>query len=380
MKVFNTASLMMIGTIAVAGSAYAGQPPDVVKSDSASNTAMGEDALYNLSGGSFNTAAGIYSLLSNSNGSGNAAFGNQSLQNNTTGSNNTAVGSDAMLGNETGDNNTAVGANALVNDTDGYGNTAIGTNALYSTTYAQGNTAVGFNALYANTLGYEDTVTGVAAMSSNLKGASNTANGAEALHLNTSGNYNSAFGALAMASNTTGSNNTALGNAAGYKLTTGGYNIDIGNEGEAGESDTIRIGTSANQKATFIAGIYGNSISGNAVVVNSSGQLGVVVSSERFKTDIAPMEAADSRLQQLRPVTFHLKTEPNGNLQYGLIAEEVAKVYPDLVIRDTNGRIDGVRYDELAPLLLSEVQQQALEIRDLEAQVRELARRASIQP
>jgi polyhydroxyalkanoate synthesis regulator phasin len=126
----------------------------------------------------------------------------------------------------------------------------------------------------------------------------------------------------------------------------------------AAESGTIRIGTTSTQSKTYIAGIYGTSVTGSAVVVSSTGQLGVTVSSERFKTDIAPMSSASEKLQQLRPVTFHLKSDPHGPLQYGLIAEEVAKVYPELVIRDESGRIDGVRYDELAPMLVNEAQQQ----------------------
>jgi hypothetical protein len=138
--------------------------------------------------------------------------------------------------------------------------------------------------------------------------------------------------------------------------------------GVAGEGGVIRIGTTATQKATYIAGIYSTSVSGNAVMVSSMGQLGVAVSSERFKTAIALMGSTSGKLQQLRPVTFHLKTDPKGALQYGLIAEEVAKVYPELVIRGEKGRIDGVRYDELAPMLLNEVQKQAAEIRDLKQQ------------
>jgi hypothetical protein len=113
-------------------------------------------------------------------------------------------------------------------------------------------------------------------------------------------------------------------------------------------------------------------VSGSAVVVSSTGRLGVTVSSERYKTAIASMGSNSETLTQLRPVTFHLKTDPKGALQYGLIAEEVAKVYPELVIRNESGRIDGVRYDELAPMLLNDVQQQAAEIRDLKEQMAEL--------
>jgi endosialidase-like protein len=136
--------------------------------------------------------------------------------------------------------------------------------------------------------------------------------------------------------------------------------------GVAGDTNTIKIGAQGTQAQTFIAGIYGTSVGGSAfMVVSSTGQLGVTVSSERFKTAIAPMGSNSGELQQLRPVTYHLKTDPKGALQYGLIAQEVAKVYPELVIRDEKGRIDGVRYDELAPMLLNEVQQQAAEVHNL---------------
>jgi hypothetical protein len=140
---------------------------------------------------------------------------------------------------------------------------------------------------------------------------------------------------------------------------TGSNNIDIGNQGLAGDNNTIKIGTQGTQTVTYIAGVYDNALSGFPVVVTSTGQLGVMgPSSERFKTTIAPMGSNTAKLGKLRPVTFHLKTDPKGALQYGLIAEEVAKVYPELVIRDEKGRIDGVRYDELAPMLLNEGQQQ----------------------
>jgi hypothetical protein len=171
-----------------------------------------------------------------------------------------------------------------------------------------------------------------------------------------------------------------VGYEAGLKLTTGSNNIDVGNpgvaaDGTAADSGVIRIGTqvpTALQTKTYIAGIYGTSVTGSAVVVSSSGQLGVTISSERFKTAIAPMGSNSEKLQQLRPVTFHLKTDPGGALQYGLIAEQVAKVYPELVIRDQDGRIDGVRYDELAPMLLNEVQQQQQKIATQAAQLRDV--------
>ena len=164
--------------------------------------------------------------------------------------------------------------------------------------------------------------------------------------------------------------NIAEGYKAGYNLTTGSNNIDIGNLGVAAESGTIRIGTTSTQTKTFIAGIYGTSVTGSAVVVSSTGQRGVTVSSARYKTAIAPMGSDASKLNQLRPVSFKLKSDATGTRQYGLIAEEVAKVYPELVIRDEKGRIDGLRYDELAPMLLNQMQQQQQTIDTQDANIR----------
>jgi Chaperone of endosialidase len=317
--------------------------PDVVNSDGQGNTAMGTDALFSLTPsqpyGSYNTASGYEALYNNTNGAFNTASGFQALYASTTGSYNTASGYYALISNTTASNNTAFGFAALANNTTGVDNTATGYSALFSDTLGGANTASGVNALVLNTTG-----------------SNNTASGADALHSNTTGYDNTASGMNALYSNTTGINNVAEGFQAGYYLTTGSNNIDIGNPGAAVDKGIIRIGVSGTQKAAFIAGIYGTSVSGHAVMISSKGRLGVVVSSERFKTDITPLNS--DKLLQLRPVSFHLKSDPKGVLQYGLIAEEVAKVYPDLVIRDGSGRIDGVRYDELAPMLLNELQQQ----------------------
>jgi hypothetical protein len=208
------------------------------------------------------------------------------------------------------------------------------------------------------------------------------------MYRNRNGSSNTASGYGALNANVSGNRNIAVGFQAGANLTTGSYNIDMGNPGEstdgvAADSGVIRIGTqspTALQTLTYIAGIYDNTtVSGLAVVIDSNGQLGTVASSERFKTAIAPMGSNTAKLQQLRPVTFKYKADAQGTPRYGLIAEEVAKVYPELVIRGEKGRIDGVRYDELAPMLLNEAQRQqqkitaqAAEIRDLKKQVAEL--------
>jgi polyhydroxyalkanoate synthesis regulator phasin len=247
---------------------------------------------------------------------------------------------------------------ALALNSAGNNNTASGAEALYYNSTGGNNTASGYQALLDNTTGNYNNASGYFALRDNTTGSQNSASGVQALSDNKTGNYNTASGTDALYSNTSGSMNIGEGYKAGYNLTTGSNNIDIGNLGVAAESGTIRIGTTSTQSKTYIAGIYGTSVTGSAVVVSSTGQLGVTVSSERFKTDIAPMSSASEKLQQLRPVTFHLKSDPHGPLQYGLIAEEVAKVYPELVIRDESGRIDGVRYDELAPMLVNEAQQQ----------------------
>jgi hypothetical protein len=285
-------------------------------------------------------------------GSYNTADGAEALFSNTTGEENTAAGSFALTLNTTGSKNAASGAYALTSNTTGGENTASGYGSLYSNTNGAGNTASGWHTLYSNTTGFHDTATGAAALFSNTTGTINTALG---------------FGALF--SNTTGSNNIAVGNDAGYNLTHGANNIEIGNEGTSSDNGTIRIGTAGSQTAAYIAGIENTKVTGSAVFITSSGQLGVLASSERYKTAIAPMGVGTEKLQELRPVSFHLKTDPSGSVQYGLIAEEVAKVYPELVIRDEAGEIQGVRYEELAPMLLNEVQQQSAKIASLEQQL-----------
>jgi flagellar capping protein FliD len=188
------------------------------------------------------------------------------------------------------------------------------------------------------------------------------------------------LGAYSGSNVTSGSDNIALGASAGWNVETGSNNIDIGASGLSDESGLIRIGTPGVHAETFIAGIASTHLTGAQVVITPSGQLGVLTSSERYKTAITSMDSDSAKVLELRPVTFHLKTEPNGALQYGLIAEEVVKVYPDLVIRNDAGQIEGVRYDELTPILLRELQhqQQALTAQEKQfsAQAEQLAAQA----
>jgi len=192
----------------------------------------------------------------------------------------------------------------------------------------------------------------------------NTASGSDSLSSNTTGGYNTAIGMNSLSFNTTGFYNIALGYQAGFSLTTGNYNIDIGNQGVAGEGNTIRIGNS-NQTRAFIAGIR-EVTTGVAdaipVVIDSAGQLGTVSSSLRVKQDVQDMGDASSRLLELRPVTFYYKAHPDGPLQYGLIAEEVERVMPELVVMDATGQPETVAYHELPALLLNELQKQQVQI------------------
>ena len=251
----------------------------------------------------------------------------------------------------------------------GSGNVATGYNALWANLFGNNNTATGSEALEFNTSGHYNTASGSNSLESNTTGSNNTAEGVSSLFANTTGENNVATGSGALRFNTMGSDNIVLGNHAGYYVTTGNYNIEIGNPGLAGDTSTIRIGSSGNQTTTYVAGITSSRVTGSAVYISSTGQLGVLASSERYKTDIEPMGASTMRLQKLRPVTFHLKTDPQREIQYGLIAEEVAKVYPELVIRNGAGRIEGVRYEELTPMLLNEVQQQRQELREVRRQL-----------
>jgi len=234
--------------------------------------------------------------------------------------------------------------------------------------------------LALNTTGNQNTGVGQAALHNNTSGQFNTAAGLNALASNTDGNSNTAVGHGALRNSTTGSNNIALGVNAGFDSTTGSNNIDVGNPGVAAESATIRIGNQGTQTKTFLSGIFGSMVTGDAVMVSNSGQLGIVMSSARYKRDIRDMGNSSEALMKLRPVTFRYKDDPSGQRQYGLVAEEVARVYPDLVSRDAAGKLVSVHYHELVPMLLNEVQKQAEQIRSLNAKIaRDHAERASFE-
>jgi hypothetical protein len=332
-----------------------------------------------------NTAeGGSGALFSLTSGTNNTALGSQALFSLTTGIQNTATGAQALKNNWSS-NNTADGFQALVNNTSGYDNTATGWRALFRNTNGEGNTATGDSALYSNTAGSENTANGVGALSSNTTGRENTAIGSAALLFNTTGSVNTAVGLAALINNNSGRFNIALGFDVGSGMATGDYNIYIGSNAPAVESNTIHIGQQflyhtfgfdhPAHTATFIAGISGTIVTGTPVVINEEGQLGVSSSSERFKQDIKPMDRASEALLTLRPVTFRYKPEldPKGIPQFGLVAEDVEKVNPDLVARDAHGKVYTVRYEAVNAMLLNEFLKEHRKVEDLEKKMAALA-------
>ena len=274
------------------------------------NTAEGQAALLSLTTGGFNTAVGFLSLRSD-----------------TTGPYNTAVGAGALLAN-TADLNTATGAGSLLSNTTGSDNTANGGLALFSNITGYSNTATGAFALFSNTGGHQNTALGVGALFNNI-----------------SGNGNTAAGINALLNNTTGNGNTVLGVAAGGGITTANNVICIGTDGNNVDN------------SCFIGNIFGStSVNGVGVLVNSNGRLGTMTSSRRFKEEIKPMDQASEALFALKPVTFRYKKEIDRQRipQFGLVAEDVEKVDPDLVARDEKGKPYSVRYDQVNAMLLNE--------------------------
>jgi len=367
---------LVAGLLAMEGAVHGQQPPNVVSSDASHNTAMGTGALFNLEvsgiNGIYNTAAGNGALLANTMGSENVAIGASALQFNTTGNLNTASGTYALFINSTGNENTASGYQSLYNNDSGSADSAFGTYSLYHNTTGSNNTACGHSALQSNTVGNGNMACGTSALYDNTSGSNNTAVGPSAMYYNQTGAGNTALGSNALGTNRGGSNNIAVGANAGYYVRGGQYNIEIGNVGSANDAGTIRIGTSNQQTATYVAGITSAHVAGSAVYITQTGQLGVLASSERYKVNVASMGSSSENLKKLRPVTFRLKRDRQAGVQYGLIAEEVARVYPELVIRNEAGQAEGVRYEELTPMLLNEIQQLQEQVRAMQRSQAEL--------
>jgi len=296
---------------------------------------------------------GFHALFSNTIGNYNTADGVQALEQNTDGIHNTATGFQSLLSNTTGDGNTATGATALFSNTIG--------------TY---NTAMGGGALTGNTTGNYNTATGLFALAANDTGVQNTATGAAALYDNTTGNYNTAVGVQALENNTTGSGNIALGLNAGSGITTANNVISIG------------IGGQDVSNSCYIGRIFGATSSGGAAVfVNADGRLGTATSSKRFKEDIKPMNNASEALFSLKPVSFRYKKEidPQSIPQFGLVAEDVDKVNSNLVVRDKDGNINTVRYEQINAMLLNEFLKEHKKVEAQQATIDQLKSKAAKQ-
>src|SRR5437762_4277431 len=373
-----TAILLALGFLALSPIAQAVVPaPD--GGYPGLNTAEGQNALLHLTTGTGNTAVGWFSLDNVTAGSFNTGVGAGTLVLNI-GDQNTAIGAAALFLNTTGTFNTANGALALLHNDDGSQNTAIGDSALFKNANGDDNTAIGASALF-NNIGSTNTAIGFDALVTNTGGGANTAVGFDALASNDTGSANTAIGSAALA-NSTGIGNTALGAGAGLGVTS--------------QNNVIAIGTGGSNVngSCFIGNIRGVTTAVNdaiPVVIDSAHQLGTMSSSRRFKREINPMDKASEAILALKPVTFHYKSDTRNTPQFGLIAEEVADVNPDFVVRDANGEIYTVRYDAVNAMLLNEflkehkkveqlkndfkatVAQQQKEIQALTAQLKEQA-------
>src|SRR6266542_2922408 len=300
--------------------------PDTDGTIPGSNNGEGRGVLVNRTGGVWNTGTGFQALNHLTGGNQNTATGLRALFSDTNGGFNTATGVLSLFSNTSGFFNSATDAYSLANNTIGNNNTANGYGALYYNTEGDQNTATGHAALYRNTTGNFNTANGCNALLNNTTGGSNTATGVNALYLNTTGVLNTAHGVGALFANTTGNSNTALGQRAGDRVTTANNVIAIGfGVSGANVSNSCFIGNIRNvatQNADAIP-----------VLIDSAGQLGTISSSRRFKDKIKPMDQTSEAILALKPVTFHYKRDASGTPQFGLIAEEVAEVNPDLVVR-----------------------------------------------
>jgi trimeric autotransporter adhesin len=328
------------------------------------NIAVGTDALVHNDSASFNNAVGAFALFNNLDGPDNNAFGNSALSANIHASDNTAIGDLALANNDnTGagvaSGNTAVGSSALISNSDGASNTAVGLHALFSNDTGDENTANGAFSLFNNATGTANTAVGLNALFNNSTNSENTAIGAGALFSTTS-DANTGVGFAALSHDTTGTFNTALGNGAGSNVETANNVICIGSLG----------GNVSN--SCFIANIRGKTTVNNdaiPVLIDSAGQLGTMSSSRRFKTDINPIDKASESLLALKPVSFRYKVHKDTTPQFGLIAEDVAKVNPNLVIYDPDGKPFTVRYDAVNAMLLNEFLKEHRKVEQLQATV-----------
>jgi carbonic anhydrase/acetyltransferase-like protein (isoleucine patch superfamily) len=377
------------------------------------NTAVGERNLIANTTGNYNTALGAQTLFSNTTGINNTALGSYALAFNTTGGFNIGVGTNALRDNLTGNSNAAVGATALSANTTGYSNIAFGSSAMRSNTTGFQNVALGVASLFFNTTGNWNTAVGWNTMRGNLTGNDNTALGRSALYTNTAGSenaavgrwalytseasFNTAVGFYALQTTTTGNGNTAVGHRTGLGNATGTNNTFIGINANAsanaltnataiganavvGQSNTMVLGDNAvrvglgTSTPTEKLHVVGNGLFSGTV----SASCGVLVcSDERYKKDIQPIQNSLSKLLQVRPVTYNWKTAEfkeknfNDKLQIGVIAQDLEKIYPELVATDAQG-YKTVDYSKFTPLLIDALQTQAAEMQALRAELEEL--------
>jgi Chaperone of endosialidase len=348
------------------------------------NTAMGLNALTDDTTGGFNVAIGSFALAHNTTGQQNMAIGEEALAN-SNGNFNLAIGFRVGFMNTTGSRLTGIGAAALRNNTTASDNTAIGSNALRENTISEANVAVGDSAL-TNYNGLDAGIDGF-----------NTALGSIALTALTDGFQNTAVGRRALQVLTTGNNNTAVGWRAGNILTTGNGNTFLGflagsNEGPdvsnvicVGESGDTNGGEQADNRC-YIGQIFGITTGnvGSPVLIDFDGQLGTISSSRRFKKDIKPMDQASEAILALKPVTFHYKDRRDGKKaqetpEFGLIAEDVAEVNPDLVVNDKNGEIYSVRYEVVNVMLLNEFLKEHKKVEEQQASIADLKSTVALQ-
>ena len=354
MKTFRLFVAFTLVSLALSPAAHSVMPPPD-GGYPGGNTAEGQNALLSLTTGGYNTALGYFSLKSNTAASFNTAVGAGALLLNNA-NENTAVGGVALLSNTTGNFNTAVGASALVKNMNGGANTALGSSALAANVNGNGNVAIGVSALATSEV------------------SDNTAVGNQALRDNTVGQDNTAVGLFALATNHAGNSNTAIGQGAGQNI-MGSSNICIGQGvfGAATDNNTIRIGDNLpNGSACYIGGIFAELVvGGDTVICNSAGKVGTGTSSKRFKEAIKPMDKASEVLLALTPVTFRYKKEldPTGTPRFGLVAEDVEKVSPNLVVHDKDGKPHSVRYDQVNAMLLNEFLKEHRTVQELQRRI-----------
>jgi hypothetical protein len=314
------------------------------------NTAEGQNALLGLTTGSYNTAVGFLALGSD-----------------ITANFNTALGAGALLTNAA-DNNTGIGAAVLFSNTVGDRNNACGAFALFSNTTGGGNNAMGYKALFKNESGSQNNAHGDFALFSNVQGQFNTAIGGNALVNNMSGNNNTALGFNALQNSSIGSNNIALGFGAGSNIITA--------------SDTICIGAPG---VNVTDGCYFGHVFEEALdpdhltmAIDVNGKVGTPGSSRRFKEDIKPMDKASEVIMALKPVTFHYRNDTKRSPRFGLIAEEVVEVDPNLVARDKEGKPYSVRYDQVNAMLLNEFLKEHKKVQQLETMMAQQQRQIQL--